>query len=441
MNTNILHLYRRAGFGLTPLEYERLEKKSLLENVNFLIEEGKKNTPLKFDLAIQMELEKGKKFDYVTANKKMNLVWLDKMVDSECVLSEKLTLFFHGHFACRRVLTADKLELNNIIRRHSLGRFSDMLREVSKSPAMIIFLNNKQNIKGHPNENFAREVMELFSMGQDVVYTEKDIQEGARAFTGWSTNQSGKFIFNTEVHDFGPKTFLGKTGNWNGDDAIDIILSKKETAYHLTRKILEYFVELEPKTERIIEFGNIFFNSNYDLAVLMKEIFTSKYFYTTEIHGALFKSPIELMVNIKKLIRIKRRKEKATWVLQRRLNQTLFYPPNVAGWPNGEMWIDNGSLMIRINLAMMLITEENKNLEKLEELLNQDPFILETQGKQIFPARLNEEQKWREVWLKDPHCVEQFLLPVPTKIDLMPGNYTLSQYILSVMGLPEFQLS
>src|ERR1017187_5564451 len=161
--------------------------------------------------------------------KNLNLAWLDEMINSEAQIREKMSLFWHGHFACRVINIYFQQQLLNIIRENALGNFGDLLREASKSPAMLSFLNNQQNKKQHPNENFAREVMELFTLGRGN-YTENDIKEAARAFTGWGFNLQGEFVDRPFVHDNGKKTFLGKTGNFDGDDIIDILLEQKQTA-------------------------------------------------------------------------------------------------------------------------------------------------------------------------------------------------------------------
>src|SRR6185312_4315427 len=177
--------------------------------------------------------------------KNLNLTWLNEMINSEAQLREKMSLFWHGHFACRVVNIYFQQQLLNVIRANALGNFGDLLREVSKSPAMLSFLNNQQNRKQHPNENFAREVMELFTMGRGN-YTENDIKEAARAFTGWGANISGEFAFRKFQHDDGQKTVLGKTGNFTGDDVLNILLEHKQTATYITRKIYRYYVNDVP---------------------------------------------------------------------------------------------------------------------------------------------------------------------------------------------------
>ena len=168
--------------------------------------------------------------------RKLNLTWFNEMISSPAQLREKMSLFWHGHFACRDINIFHQQLLLDDIRNHALGNFGDLLKAVSKSPAMLGFLNNQQNRKGHPNENFAREVMELFTMGRGN-YSEQDIKEAARAFTGWGFNLKGEFVFRQFQHDTGSKTILGKTGHFDGDDVLNLLLEQKQTARFITKNL------------------------------------------------------------------------------------------------------------------------------------------------------------------------------------------------------------
>ena len=174
----------------------------------------------------------------------LNLYWLHEMVNSAAQLREKMAFFWHGHFACRNLNIFFQQGLLDVIRRNALGNFRTLLKEVSKTAAMLNFLNNQQNKKDHPNENFAREVMELFTLGRGN-YTEHDIKEAARAFTGWGATIKGEFIFRRFQHDSGSKTVLGKTGNFDGDEVLDILLEEKQTAKFISQKIYKFFVNEE----------------------------------------------------------------------------------------------------------------------------------------------------------------------------------------------------
>jgi len=285
--------------------------------------------------------------------KNLNLLWLGEMINSEAQLREKMSFFWHGHFACRVINIFFQQQLLNVIRENALGNFGDLLREVSKSPAMLSFLNNQQNRKQHPNENFAREVMELFTMGRGN-YTENDVKEGARAYTGWGFNMDGEFVFRPFVHDNGQKTFLGKTGNFNGDDVIDIILEQRATANFIAKKIYRFFVNENVDDEKVVILGERFYQNNYDIKKLLADIFTSDWFYQEKNIGTRIKSPVELLVGIRRLLPMEPERPELQLLFEKILGQVLFYPPNVAGWPGGQSWIDSSALMFRLKLPQLL---------------------------------------------------------------------------------------
>jgi uncharacterized protein (DUF1800 family) len=285
--------------------------------------------------------------------KTMNLRWLQTMVNSEAQLREKMSLFWHGHFACRTLNSFFAQELLQIIRSNALGSFADMLKAVSKSPAMLQFLNNQQNKKLHPNENFAREVMELFTMGRGN-YTETDVKEAARAFTGWAFNAQGEFIFRKNQHDDGSKTFLGKTGNFDGDDILNMLLENKQTANYISKKLYRYFVNENVNEQNQQWLSNRFYSSSYNIAKLLEDIYTSPWFYDEKNIGTKIKSPIELLAGIRRLLPMQIENEQAQLLFERTLGQVLFYPPNVAGWAGGKSWIDSSSLMLRLRIPQIL---------------------------------------------------------------------------------------
>ena len=292
----------------------------------------------------------------------LNLNWLDLFVTTDAQLREKMAFFWHGHFACRNLNVFYQQGLLDVIRRNALGSFRDMLHEVSRTAAMLNFLNNQQNRKDHPNENFAREVMELFTLGRGN-YTENDIKEAARAFTGWTANLKGEFIFRRFQHDYGTKTVLGKTGNFDGDEVLDILLSQKQTAKFLTQKIYKFFVNETPDDEKVNWLADRFYQSTYDIGKLMDDIFTSDWFYDEKNIGAKIKSPIELVAGIQRMLPMQLENPEALTFLQRALGQMLFYPPNVAGWPGGKTWIDSSSLMLRMRLPQLINDVDELNVK------------------------------------------------------------------------------
>ena len=233
--------------------------------------------------------------------KSLNLNWLNVFVNTDAQLREKMAFFWHGHFACRNLNVFYQQGLLDIIRRNALGSFRDMLHEVSKSAAMLNFLNNQQNRKDHPNENFAREVMELFTLGRGN-YTENDIKEAARAFTGWSAGLKGQFVFRRMQNDYGSKTVLGKTGNYDGDEVLDILLSQKQTAKFITQKVYKFFVNDSIDETKVNWLADRFYQSTYDIGKLMEDIFTSDWFYDEKNIGSKIKSPIELIAGIQRML-------------------------------------------------------------------------------------------------------------------------------------------
>lgn len=293
--------------------------------------------------------------------KSLNLTWLAEMTNSEAQFREKMSLFWHGHFACRVINIFFQQQLLDILRTNAFGKFGDLLREVSRSPAMLRFLNNQQNKKQRPTENFAREVMELFTMGRGN-YTEKDVKEAARAFTGWGFNMQGEFVFRNNQHDDGSKTFLGKTGNFDGDDIINILLDQKQTALFITKKIYRFFVNEKGDERKEAWLASRFYENEYDIKKLMEDIFTSDWFYEEKNIGTKIKSPVELLVGIQRLLPMEFENNAVQLLFQRALGQILFYPPNVAGWPGGKSWIDSSTLMLRLRIPQMITANEAVNI-------------------------------------------------------------------------------
>lgn len=291
----------------------------------------------------------------------LNMYWMHELVNSAAQFREKMAFFWHGHFACRNLNVFYQQGLLDVIRRNALGNFGTLLKEVSRSAAMLNFLNNQQNRKDHPNENFAREVMELFTLGRGH-YSENDIKEAARAFTGWSANLRGEFLFRRFQHDDGVKTVLGRSGNFDGADVLDILLEQKQTALYITQKVYKFFVNDIPDNEKINWLADRFYKSEYDIGKLMEDIFTSDWFYDEKNTGVKIKSPVELLVGIQRMLPMKLENDEALMLLQRVLGQLLFYPPNVAGWPGGKAWIDSSSLMMRMRIPKLINDTDEMNV-------------------------------------------------------------------------------
>ena len=296
----------------------------------------------------------------------LNIFWLQEMVNSSAQLREKMAFFWHGHFACRNLNVFFQQSLLDVIRRNALGNFRTLLKEVSTNAAMLNFLNNQQNRKDHPNENFAREVMELFTLGRGN-YSENDVKEAARAFTGWGSTLKGDFQFRRFQHDDGSKTVLGKTGNFDGDEVLDILLQKKETAQFITKKLYKFLVNEQVDDAKAEWLAERFYKNEYDIAKLLEDIFTSEWFYAEKNIGAKIKSPVELLAGIQRMLPMKFEKVEALLLLQRSLGQLLFYPPNVAGWPGGKNWIDSSTLMLRMRIPQMLGEKDEFNIKPKDD--------------------------------------------------------------------------
>lgn len=319
------------------------------------------------------------------ALKNLNLRWLDIFINSEAQLREKMSLFWHGHFACRVNNSYFQQELLQVIRENSLGNFKDLLMSVSKSPAMLQFLNNQQNRKQHPNENFAREVMELFTMGRGN-YSENDVKEAARAFTGWGFNQQGGFMFRRNQHDEGSKTVLGKTGNFNGEDIISLLTEQKQTAVFIAKKAYRYFVNENVDESKVAWLGDRFYKSGYDIKKLMEDIFTSSWFYDEKNIGTKIKSPVELLCGIRRLLPMQLENDQSQLLFERALGQVLFFPPNVAGWPGGKNWIDSSSLMLRLRIPQILTANEMMDIRPKADDDVQMGQMMETGNKRMKEA-------------------------------------------------------
>lgn len=361
---NNKHLLWRAGFGPGINQLEDLHKKDIKSLLNDLFREetflyvnyDTPDIPETGDYMMndQTPAEKKKEMQRISRlqNEELNLNFLNKMVNSKEQMREKMAFFWHGHFASRVVNPKFNRQILNVIRKNAFGNFKDLLFEVSQAPAMLNFLNNQQNKKDHPNENFAREVMELFTIGRGN-YTEKDIREGARAFTGWGSDKEGNFKERKNLHDEGSKTFLGKTGNFTGTDVLNIILEQKATAKFITTKIYKFFVNENVDENIVKSLSESFYQSGYDIKKLMMDIFSGSWFYDKKNIGSRIKSPIELMAGMMRSLPMTIQNPENLIVYQKLLGQMLLYPPNVSGWPNGKSWIDSSTLMLRLQIPQI----------------------------------------------------------------------------------------
>ncbi|MBD1395879.1 DUF1800 domain-containing protein [Pontibacter sp. JH31] len=364
LDRKLQHLYWRAGFGPTyrqenapgsikqavrQMLRDAQHQQPLLQPAYRPLEEGQ-NSMLDANARLKQQRERRQSIE------QLNYTWLNQMVTAREQLREKMTLFWHGHFACRLREPGLMQLQNNTLRQHALGKFPDLLLAISKDPGMLQFLNNQQNRKRSPNENFAREVLELFTLGRGY-YTEQDIKEAARAFTGWGYNAKGEFVFRERQHDAGPKTFMGHTGNFTGEDILKLVVQNPQTATFITQKLYTYFVSDLPDTPRIAKLSAWFYKSGYDISGLLERMFTAKWFYEPALAGAKIKSPVELLVGLQRQFAVAYADSRSPYVLQRALGQELLQPPNVGGWPGGRNWIDSSTLAYRLRIGPALLQD------------------------------------------------------------------------------------
>jgi uncharacterized protein (DUF1800 family) len=276
--------------------------------------------------------------------------WISEMAVTRSPLTERMTLFWHNHFvsAQPKVRTTRLMYWQNAtLRANALGNFGTLLHAIAKDPAMLVYLDGVRSRKGTPNENFAREVMELFTLGEGH-YTEQDVKEAARAFTGWSLDrETGRYVFRPALHDYGMKTVLGKSGRFDGDDVLDILLARPETAEHVTTKLWREFVAPDVDAAEVQRIAARFRESHYDIRVALKEILTSDAFYASEHRGVLVKSPVELVVGTLRVFELHPQQPLPFAVAAAGMGENLFSPPNVKGWPGGDVWINTTTLLAR----------------------------------------------------------------------------------------------
>jgi beta-lactamase regulating signal transducer with metallopeptidase domain len=402
------HLLERAGFGGTPADVAKLARMTPMEAVTYLVDyesipnDGlpefehsgiypnghKVIRPLQDAIAPALltgrifgikAVDEGGKLPYqpavdefytllVSEHTEMRRAgpwWAERMLLTARPLEEKMTLFWHDHFATsqEKVIRYQRmLKQIETLRENATGNYRDMLIAIAQDPAMLIWLDNRDNLKGKPNENFAREIMELFCMGEGKGYSETDIREIARAFTGWTmtrdntVKEEGKFVDDPKVHDDGEKSFLGQKGNFNGTDAIDIILKQPATSRYIAGKIYKWFVREDLSAAMNDALAKKLVELNYEFKPFLKTIFLSKDFYSVPSVGTQIKSPVHLIVStcrkmgLRQLPGIPDFGETCDT-----LGQVLFFPPNVAGWTDGPAWINPSTLLARGNFVHTLL--------------------------------------------------------------------------------------
>lgn len=375
------HLLRRAGFGADPSAIRSAAQAGLSATTDLLLHPERTPENMQDDAtlgrltALLPETKNGG-----TPTQAVKMWWTHRMIASPRSLQEKMTLFWGGHFTSKDGGVAGDFlyKQNQMLRQNALGNFRTLTLAVARDPEMLRYLNGNQNHKAHPNENFARELMELFTCGIGN-YTEDDVKAGARAFSGW--NMRGEdFGFNASQHDNEPKTFLGKTGNWNGDDIVDILVAHPATARRLCTKLFTYFAYPNPEPAVLDSLVRTYYSSGYDIRAIMSSIFHSAAFYSEKARLAVIKCPAQYVVGTIRLLGLEktvalvlsditpandtaagadvpRDKNRRLGVLagltlaMRSMGQDLLAPPTVKGWDGGENWINTSTLLARIHFA------------------------------------------------------------------------------------------
>jgi uncharacterized protein (DUF1800 family) len=383
------HLLRRMGFGGTSAEIEDLSSRGREGAVDYLINYDLIDNKAMDDLLLQS-------FDFLTPPVDNNTInngeirrwWFTRMVHTRRQFEEKLTLFWHNHFATSSSKVQDFLMYNQslVLRRNGLGRFDNLLLAVSQDPAMLVWLDGITNVLGSANENFGRELQELFTMGiNDVVtgqpnYTEEDVKEIARAFTGWKyrvNRGNGTFNFTFFIqpnqHDNTAKTIYGQTSNFSGEDVISLVCARQSTARYLAWKLFNFFVypmtSSSADKSTINKFANVYLSSNHSIKELVRAIFTSDEFFSERAFFSLVKQPSEYVVgairmlggtyNAGSSIDGQRRVSNALAGASRNMGQDLFGPPDVAGWDFNLGWVNTASMLERFNYANLFVNTRN----------------------------------------------------------------------------------
>ncbi len=362
----LAHLYRRAGFGATREQLEELSHQSYDDTVEFLL-----NPTPEVDLPPDVL---ARYFGGESPNSYVS-IWIYRMLNSRCQLQEKMALFWHHVFATGLIKNEHVLSSSNQIdmfRRNGMSNLKDILLELSRDPAMLFWLDNNENHNGEPNENYGRELLELFSMGVGN-YSELDIKEASRAFTGWTFGQPpplyphgyypAQFKFDADDHDFGEKTFLGQTGNLDGSDIVDIIVKQPASAKFITRHLYNFFVadepqvptwnDLEPLDPQLIdEMSSALLDSGGEMKAALRVMFLSDSFKAARFKKV--KSPLEFVVGVLKMVgeftELRPGLEDYATASDA-MGQRILDPPTVEGWHTGKEWIDGGNLTERVNFA------------------------------------------------------------------------------------------
>jgi uncharacterized protein (DUF1800 family) len=357
------HLLNRTGFGATDAEVRDFAGLERGEAVDRLLAGARRESFVKPPAFVDAPFEPYYRLRQMSVEERMaaqrrlaeqgfelRAWWLREMLQSPSPLTERMTLFWHNHFATsqQKVRLGQLMYRQNaLLRREALGNFATLLHDIAKDPAMLVYLDNAGSRRQAPNENFAREVMELFTLGEGH-YGEQDVKEAARAFTGWSLDrETGEFTYRRVWHDYGEKTVLGKRGRFDGDDVLDVLLARPEAAQFIAGKLWREFVSPNPDSREVARWAAVFRDARYEVKPLLRTILTSDAFWSAKNRGALIKSPVELVVGTLRTFGISPFDLRPAVFAAAALGQNPFSPPNVKGWPGGDAWINSSTLLGR----------------------------------------------------------------------------------------------
>ena len=479
------HLLLRAGFGGTPTQINTLVKWGLVKSVNQLLDY--ESIPFDepradlFDHDIMRPATDEEKGELARARKsgdealvarvraqrqdaqrldreqmtKIQRWWLKRMIETPRPLEEKMTLFWHGHFATSYRTIEDSYHMymqNRLFRRYAVGSYAKLLYEIIRDPAMIAYLNNNESRKGKPNENLAREIMELFSLGVGN-YTEKDIKEGARALTGY-TFDDDTFVFNRKNHDTATKTILGVTGPLDGDGFVAAILRQPACSEYICTKLYKFFVadvpsgskDLDQAAHNVCEgLSAEFAVNNYEIKPVLRKLFLSEHFYQPRIMGERIKSPAELVVGTIRSLDTPARDLGMLTTAMNMMGQNIFYPPSVKGWDGGRSWINTATMFVRQNISCFLLTGRTPSgFDALAKIESYDPAVL---LRELREGQMGDSDNHDTVdallrftlGRNRPHN-RDLLMEFVAQRGGAVSSETLIQALLLVTAMPEYQL-
>lgn len=378
------HLLSRTGFAPSPVELARFLAMSRDEGVRVLLDglqTEPRTTPPSWvedpppSRLMRRTMRKAFREQQRERIRELQVWWYLEMSWTPSPLTERLTLFWHNHFvtAFKKVKFPGALYRQNaVFRRLGASSFRELLHEASRDPAMIAYLDNQSNRKGAANENFARELLELFTLGEGQGYTEEDIQEAARAFTGWKVKRAtGQQVFSWRHFDAGEKHFMGRRGHFRGEDILDIVLEQERCAEHIVERLWSAFVVTPPDLGTVRSLAATLREGDYALRPVIEGLFSSPSFWAEENRGTQIKSPAALIVGLLRSLELQISDLRKLPKAGRQLGQMLFNPPNVKGWPGGLAWITSSTLMARRTLLEKAVSRRGvkKRLKSLEAWL------------------------------------------------------------------------